>query len=60
MKQDSTTKQTCPECGKPVGNDHPHAKVYHMACLMPKFEKQRERQRQKTNLDAEVSSGDVR
>jgi hypothetical protein len=62
MKYMSEQQQTCPECGKPVGNDHPGAKVYHMSCLMPKFEKHREELRkfhpkaQKANLDAEVSS----
>ena len=51
-------QQTCPECGKPVGNEHPHATVYHMSCLMPKFEKQREKLRKskEKNLDAKVQS----
>lgn len=53
-------QQTCPECGKPVGNEHPGAKVYHMSCLMPKFEKQRERQKAKAaNLDAQAKGRDV-
>jgi len=57
----SEQQQTCPECGKPVGNDHPYAKVYHMACMMKVTEVQRERQRQiKKDLDAKVQGTDVR
>lgn len=33
----------CPLCGEPVGNEHPDADVYHLACLMAATEHLRER-----------------
>lgn len=29
-----TSTQVCPVCGEPVGNEHPNADVYHLACIM--------------------------
>jgi hypothetical protein len=38
-------QQKCHECGKPVGNnDHPNAKVSHMACAMKACAEQRKEQ----------------